>query len=308
MDRTEVRLGRKLKDIHSFIDDLYDGDLHAKRVESLAGATLGVMSSASLAVSLIGQALAQERGLVTKHAVKQVDRLLSNHGIDVWDSFACWVPARVGAQKKIVVAMDWTDFDADGQTTLVLSLVTRHGRATPLIWLTVWKDELADQRNALEDAGLRRLAEVLPPGVSVTVLADRGFGDHKLFAFLPELGFGYVIRFRGNIQVTDAMGEVRRAADWVGKGGRARKLRGAFVSAAAQEPVGAVVCVQAKGMKEPWCLAASDADAPTAEIVNHYGKRWTVEIDQSWCLRRVLRRFRIGGYRGAAPLGLAMAA
>ena len=31
-------------------------------------------------------------GLKGKHAVKQVDRLLSNSGIDVWDIFARWVP------------------------------------------------------------------------------------------------------------------------------------------------------------------------------------------------------------------------
>jgi hypothetical protein len=30
-------------------------------------------------------------------------------------------------------------------------------------------------------------------------------------------------------------------------------------------------------MKEPWCLAASDAAAPTARIVNPYAKRWTIE-------------------------------
>ena len=42
--------------------------------------------------TLIGQALAQARGLKTKHAIKQVDRLLSNEGIIVWDSFAGWVP------------------------------------------------------------------------------------------------------------------------------------------------------------------------------------------------------------------------
>ena len=63
---------------------------------SLAGATLGVMTSASLAVAVIGQALAQARGLVTKHAIKQVDRLLSNQNIDVWDSFARWVPHLIG--------------------------------------------------------------------------------------------------------------------------------------------------------------------------------------------------------------------
>jgi hypothetical protein len=46
----------------------------------------------------------------------------------------------------------------------------------------------------------------MPPDCRVTILADRGFGDQKLFAFLSTLGFGYVIRFRGNIRVTDAGG------------------------------------------------------------------------------------------------------
>jgi hypothetical protein len=275
MVRTEHVSGR-LGDVRGFIGGLYGPDLHAKRVDALAGATLGVMAGASLAVAMIGQALAQARGLVTKHAVKQVDRLISNDGIDVWDSFARWVPHQIGAQRDILVAMDWTDFDRDGQSTLVLSLVTGHGRAAPLIWLTVWKEEIATRRNDYEDACLRRLAETIPAGCRVTILADRGFGDQKLFAFLGELGFGYVIRFRGNIHVTDASGETRAAAEWVGKGGRARKLREARVTAQRRQ-VGAVVCVHAKGMKEPWCLAASDPEATAAVLVNHYARRWTIE-------------------------------
>jgi hypothetical protein len=267
---------RRLEGVRGFIGELYGHELHAKRVDALAGATLGVMAGASLAVAMIGQALAQARGLVTKHAVKQVDRLMSNQGIDVWDSFARWVPQQVGAQQDILVAMDWTDFDHDGQSTLVLSLVTGHGRAAPLIWLTVWKEEIATRRNDYEDACLRRLAETVPPGCRVTILADRGFGDQKLFAFLGELGFGYVIRFRGNIHVTDADGQTRPAAEWVGKGGRARKLRDARVTAQGRQ-VGAVVCVHAKGMKEPWCLAASDPEAAAAVLVNHYARRWTIE-------------------------------
>ena len=164
----------------------------------------------------------------------------------------------------------------DDQSTLVLSLVTDHGRAAPLIWLTVWKEEIASRRNDYEDACLRRLAETVPPGCKVTILADRGFGDQKLFAFLATLGFGYVIRFRGNIRVTDADGAFRPAAEWVGRGGRARKLRDARVTAKGQQ-VGAVVCVHAKGMKEPWCLAASDPEAPAATLVNCYARRWTIE-------------------------------
>src|SRR3954451_399070 len=276
----------RLGEVRGFISGLYGPDLHAKRVDALAGATLGVMAGASFAGGVIGPALAPARGLVTKHAIKQVDRLMSNGGIDVWDSFARWVPHQVGAQRDILVAMDWTDFDADGQSTLVLSLVTGHGRAAPLLWLTVWKEEIATRRNDYEDACLRRLAETLPPGCRVTILADRGFGDQKLFAYLHELGFGYVIRFRGNIRVTDGNGETRAAAEWVGKGGRARKLRDARVTAQGRQ-VGAVVCVHAKGMKEPWCLAASDPEAMPAVLVNHYARRWTIDIDQSWRLSRI---------------------
>src|SRR6202012_1144378 len=157
MEAAELRDGGRLKDIRAFIDSLYGRGLPAKRVDSLAGATLGVMRSASLAVAMIGQALAQAKGLVTKHAIKQVDRMLSNNGIDVWDSFARWVPHQIGTRQEILVAMDWTDFDHDDQATLALHLVTGHGRAAPLLWLSVWKDELKDQRNDFEDACLRRL-------------------------------------------------------------------------------------------------------------------------------------------------------
>jgi hypothetical protein len=136
----------RLEFIESYLRGVFSENLHAKRILSLANGVLGVMTSASLAVAIIGQSLAQARGLLSKHAIKQVDRLLSNQGVVVWDMFASWAAEVVGQRKTIVVAMDWTDFDADDQTTLALNLVTNHGRATPLLWLTVLKDELKDSR------------------------------------------------------------------------------------------------------------------------------------------------------------------
>ena len=264
----------QVKNVRNFLDSVLDEDIHTKRIASLANATLGVMTGASLGVAVIGKSLAQARGLLPKHAVKQVDRLLSNPRIEAWDVFASWVPELVGPRTDIVVAMDWTDYDADGQATLALKLVTRHGRATPLIWLSVHKDELTDARNAYEDAAVRRLAEVLSDDVKVTLLA--GFADTKLFGFLDELGFDYVIRLKGNTKVSAADGPTRPADEWVGQGGRARKLRDAAVTEA-QYPVGAVVCVHAKGMKEAWCLATSNAAAPSRQIIDLYSKRWSVE-------------------------------
>jgi len=267
---------QRLEFIENHLDSLFGSDLHAKRVSSLSYGVLGVMTSASLAVSVIGQALAQARGKAAKHAIKQVDRLLSNQGIDVWAMFPLWIKDTVGERRELVVAMDWTDFDADDQTTLVFSLVTKHGRATPLLWFSVFKAELTGKRNDIEDMCLCRLKEALTEGTKVTILADRGFGDAKLFGFLKELGFEHVIRFRGDTFVTAVDGETRRAGDWIGAGGRARKLAGAEISKEKQK-VGAVVCVKAKNMKDAWHLAASDGAATAREIINLYSRRWTIE-------------------------------
>ena len=86
-------------------------------------------SSTPAPVSTVAQAL----GTLTKHGVKQVDRLLSNRGVDVWSFFAYWTPFIVGARTEVIVALDWTSFAADGQDTIVLSMVTGHWRATPLL-------------------------------------------------------------------------------------------------------------------------------------------------------------------------------
>jgi hypothetical protein len=76
----------------------------------------------------------------------------------------------VGSRPNIVVAMDWTDFDADNQSTIMLSLVTRHGRSTPLLWLTVDKATLKNHRNACEYRVLVQLAEAVPANVKVRIV------------------------------------------------------------------------------------------------------------------------------------------
>jgi hypothetical protein len=259
------------------LDSVLGHDLHTKRVASLSDATLGVLRSASLAVCAIGRGLAAARGLNPKHATKQVDRLLSNPEINVDDILVRWVPYVVGARSSIVVALDWTDFDTDKQATIMLSLITDHGRATPLVWSTVDKRTLKHNRSLYEQRLLVRLAELLPADIKVCVVADRGFGDQKLYRVLTEeLCFDYVIRFRGNIAVTATTGETRTAAAWVRPGGRARVLRGAAVTADRYK-VGTVVCVQDPDMKQAWCLAASSSDATAKHLIGFYGRRWGIE-------------------------------
>jgi len=245
-------------EVLKYLQSLFVEDLHARRVLSLAHATLGVIHGASLAVHAIGAAMTEARGVTPKHAIKQVDRLLSNRGIDVWALFAFWVPFVLGERRDVVVALDWTDHDHDDQTSIAINLITAHGRATPLVWKTVVKSMLAERRNDFEDDVIERLRDVLPKGVRVTLLADRGFGDQKLYSMLKDFGFHFVIRFRECIQVTNAEGETRTAAEWVPSNGRVRMLRNAAVTAG-RAAVPAVICVKAAGMKESWCLATKVA-------------------------------------------------
>jgi len=264
------------EEVRSFLSSLFESDLHAKRILSMGNATLGAIHAASLSVHAIGLGLAQAEGLDSKHAIKQVDRLLSNDAIDVSRLFEGWVPFVLGDRKEAVAAIDWTDFDRDNQATVAIYLVTSHGRATPLVWKTVIKSELSGWRNAHEDELIARLLEVFPAGLKLTLLADRGFADQKLFDLLRGWEVDFVIRFREVIRVSDEGGETRAARDWVPPTGRPKLLRNARITAD-RSPVEAVVCVRARGMKEAWCLAASEPTASGAEIVKLYGRRFTIE-------------------------------
>ena len=102
------------------------------------------------------------------------------------------------------------------------------------------------------------------PGTLAVVLND-------YLSEMVEIAFSF-----GGIKVTAAGGETRAAVDWVGEGGRMRILRGAAVTAEDYR-VGAVVCVQAKDMKEPWCLATSLHDENARVLLKKYAKRWSIE-------------------------------
>jgi len=252
--------------------------MHTKTYESLMDMVFGIINSPRLDCASIGDTLAQRFGLSAKHTTKQVSRLFGNEKINVWELLPRLARRILASRKEVVVAMDWTEFDDDDHSTLMLSIVTKHGRATPLLWHTVWKYELTDGgRNDHEDNCLRRLAEILPEGTKVTILADRGFGDHKLFAFLDEIGFSYVIRFRSNIYITAESGERRTAGEWIGKDGRLRKVRNVLFGASAQAPVKAVVCVHEKNMQDSWCLATNLAHLSGHTVKKLYARRWTIE-------------------------------
>jgi len=251
-------------------------DLHAKQIESIAHAILGAMATPSAGVASVGRSAAAVRRTSAKHGIKQVDRLLSNGKIDDLDLIREFVAFVVGSRASVVLTMDWTEYGLHGQNRLAINLVTRHGRATPLIWKTVPSVELKGQMSHIETGLLQVLKSVLPASVKqVTILADRGFGDVDLYDEIQELGFDFVIRFRGVIKVTAPDGRSAPASDWVPLGGRPRRILNARLTGQRHE-VAAFVAVKQAKMKDSWLLATS-LPYPAARIVALYGRRFTCE-------------------------------
>lgn len=270
------KAGLNAASIERFLSDVLEVDWHVATLRSVAFGTLGVLHSVSLCIHVIGRAMAWARDKDPKHAVKQIDRLLSNENVTIWAFARSWVRFVVGPRPEVVVALDWTEFDDDGHSTLAAYLITNHGRATPLLWQTVEKSDLEGKRNAHEDRLLERLAECMPEGVRVTVLADRGFGDQKRYEHLHGLNIDFVIRFRENIVVSDQWGNSKPAVEWLPKSGRATLIKKAAVTNDFYI-LPAVVVVRDRRMQEAWCLATSRADLAAAAVVKLYGRRFSIE-------------------------------
>ena len=162
---------------------------------------------------------------------------------------ACWVPHQIAGRQDILVAMDWTDFDHDDQATLVLGLV---GSQPAVCGSAAVADRVEgrtsrDQRNDYEDACLRRLSELsCHLGAVSPFWRTAASAIKKLFAFLGELGFDYVIRFRGNIHVSDTNGQTRLAKARLGEQETDAPASCAMPASAAKgQQVGAVVYARA---------------------------------------------------------------
>lgn len=250
-------------------------DMHSQRLDALAGYSEATMRAMRAGIHAIGAAYAETAEIKPKHGIKQFDRFLSNKGLCVEKLRPAWARFVVGSRPEVLVALDWTEFDDDDHATLALYVITTHGRATPLAWRTVKKSELKGRRSAIERELVEDVHHVIPEHVDVTLLADRGFGDQDFYEHLDILGWRYVIRFRGAILV-EHEGVEKPASEWLAPGGRARRLDGARVTAD-RAPVGAVVTVRSKAMKEAWFLATNLENARATEVVKLYGRRFSIE-------------------------------
>jgi len=265
-----------IEQIKGYVDEIFGESMHKKRQYSLADAAFGLLNSHSLRIHQLGEGLAQGKGLIKKHATKQIDRLLSNEKLSIWDTATTWVPYIIGQRKEIQVSMDWSSFASDAHECICINLLTTHGRATPLLWQTVEKSRLKHNKARYEDQLLSRLKDTLPEGIVVYLVADRGFASQKFLDFLEkDLNFIYVIRVQSTTTIT-ADNTKKKASEWLREDGKIRHIKEATLTCA-QFPIAQAVIVKDKRMKQAWYLVTNSKILKAREIINLYGKRWSIE-------------------------------
>lgn len=262
--------------VSQFLDKVINLKIHAKQLVSITDAVTGIITAGSLRLSQAGAGIAEAKGKMPKHPIKQLDRLLSNNKIETEIIQNNVAANLIASRSMLLVAMDWTVFHKDGHMTITLRLITDHGRATPLLSKTVPASQLKGKTRQYENQLLDRMRALVPNKKTVVLLADREFGTLNRFEWLrSKYGFDYVIRFKVNTTITNKSGESRSAKEWLGSG-KSKTFTGAQLTRCGF-PIEKLVVCKDKNMKGIWCLASSCSQVPTKQIKHYYSRRWSTE-------------------------------
>jgi hypothetical protein len=104
----------------------------------------------------------------------------------------------------------WLILDESGHSDVVRVLLAAwwyRGRAVPLAWV-LWPAQQPHDQTYWQDCEhlLSQVAAILPPGLQVTVLADRAFGCPGFTDLVVAQGWTYLVRVQGQTRLRHADG------------------------------------------------------------------------------------------------------
>jgi hypothetical protein len=172
--------------------------IHATRLTVLCVAVDALIHGGRLTVTGLGRAV---RSITTvKHAIKRMDRLLSNGQLQgerepIHAALLHWI---VGRQTHPVIVVDWSDLTADRRWQLLRAALPVGGRA-----LTLYEEVHPLKRLThpqVHQAFLRTLHRLVPPGITPIVVTDAGFRA-PWFREVDRIGWTFVGRVRNRDHV-----------------------------------------------------------------------------------------------------------
>lgn len=159
------------------------------------------------------------------------------------------------------------------QYCLIRLSVVYRGRAVPVVW-EVLAHGSSSVTHAAYEALLDAVPALLPAGVKVVFLADRGFADTELLAHLRRLGWHFRIRIKATFSVLRPGQSPCKVEDFALAPGRALFLHNVAITAEAFGPV-SLALAHHSSTGEYWYLVS---DEPTSvQTCEEYGRRFDIE-------------------------------
>ncbi|HEY3343422.1 MAG TPA: transposase [Anaerolineaceae bacterium] len=245
------------------------------RVTLLVTSMLKAQHSAPAKLAQAGHQLG-ERAPSAESVERRVRRIENDPWITADTSFTPLVKTLLAdsAIQDLILIVDPT-LQEDRVVKVSINVGYR-GRSLPLVW-TIWP---ANQ--PLEGEGfwqridelLRQAQALLPPGVVVTVLADRAFGTPAFTDLVAQRGWHWLVRVQGQTHYQDLDGHEQPIAQLVTQRGQRRKLRGVVFKKAGWRDA-SVVVYWGYSHKSPLCLVSDRA--PAWSLIGLYRRRFAIE-------------------------------
>jgi Transposase DDE domain len=159
------------------------------------------------------------------------------------------------------------------QYCLIRLSVVYRGRAVPVVW-DVIEHGSSSVTHAAYEALLDAVPPLLPTGIKVVFLADRGFADTALLGQLRRLGWHFRIRIKATFSVLRPGQSSCKVDDFALAPGRALFLQNVAITAEALGPVSLALARHTKNGEE-WYIVS---DEPTSGFTfEEYGRRFAIE-------------------------------
>jgi len=168
-------------------------NMHKMRRHALEANVLAALTGQRLTVTDLGRSIKSNTS--HKHGIKRADRLLSNshlhnEGFDIYRALSHQI---IGAQKRPVVLVDWSDMDEYKQHFLVCAAFVVEGRSMTLyeeVHTLESKEKLATHKQFL-----LQLKKSLPEDCKPIIVTDAGFRT-TWFKLIESMNWDWVGRVR----------------------------------------------------------------------------------------------------------------
>ncbi|NJN90147.1 MAG: transposase [Leptolyngbyaceae cyanobacterium SL_5_14] len=170
-----------------------------RHLQTLCWMMIGMIQSQNVHLNGFG-VYVKRRAQVAQSHQRRFRRWLSNRRIDVISAHHALVRQALSEWKsqRLYLSLDttvvWNCF------CIVWVGVVYRGRTVPIAWQVVAHSSSTVRLWTIQRV-LRQAARVMPDGVAIVLLADRGFADGKLMKYLKEnLGWHFRIRIKRSFQ------------------------------------------------------------------------------------------------------------